>query len=280
MPAGGEEGEVQGKLPTCQGRLLHGDYTIGSRGTQTWWLICMCYIESLFCFYVYKEWMNIGWKGMPVLPKLLVPLVNAYPFNITPGCTAPVGGELLLQDGALPPFLPTIPAQFLSKPPLMKDFRTSPPGGPKWAMNCTRPSLSKALLGRSYAGVHSSCFSLYFLLILVNRTPWVIYIPFKLIREWSQMNNYLNFLFCPEGVTQCFIYIFIYSGEDSWRKEMSGQHQGNPCLWGRVGFQHHGLWTGPFEPERHCNFLPLREFLLQSLRDLRQFCGYLYKIHW
>lgn len=133
MPAGGEEGEVQGKLPTCQGRLLHGDYTIGSRGTQTWWLVCMCYIESLFYFYVYKEWMNIGWKGMPVLPKLLVPLVNAYPFNITPGCTAPVGGELLLQDGALPPFLPTIPAQFLSKPPLMKDFRTSPPGGPRWS---------------------------------------------------------------------------------------------------------------------------------------------------
>lgn len=178
-------------------------------------------------------------------------------------------------------FLPSSPLFLLSFFRNLPWWRTSgqalleAPGG---AMNCTRPSLSKALLGRSYAGVHS-CFSLYFLLILVNRTPWVIYIPFKLIREWSQMNNYLNFLFCPEGVTQCFIYIFIYSGEDSWRKEMSGQHQGNPCLWERVGFEHHGLWTGPFEPERHCNFLPLWEFLLQSLRDLRQFCGYLYKIH-
>lgn len=179
-------------------------------------------------------------------------------------------------------FLPSSPLFLLSFFRNLPWWRTSgqalleAPGG---AMNCTRPSFSKALLGRSYAGVHS-CFSLYFLLILVNRTPWVIYIPFKSIREWSQMNNYLNFLFCPEGVTQCFIYIFIYSGEDSWRKEMSGQHQGNPCLWERVGFEHHGLWTGPFEPERHCNFLPLREFLLQSLRDLRQFCGYLYKIHW
>lgn len=35
-PAGDEKGEVLGKLAACQGKLLHGDYTIGSGGTRTW----------------------------------------------------------------------------------------------------------------------------------------------------------------------------------------------------------------------------------------------------
>lgn len=146
---------------------------------------------------IYKEGVNVRWKGMPVLPKLLVSLVNSYPFKITP--PALIGGELLLQEGA-PPFLPPFPFSFFQNLPWWRTSGQALLEAPRWAMNCTKFSLSKALLGHSYAGVHCSYFSLYFLLTLVNRTPWVIYIPFKLIGEWSQMNNYLNFLFCPEGV--------------------------------------------------------------------------------
>lgn len=82
--------------------------------------------------------------------------------------------------------------------------------------------LSKTQLDDSYAGIHS-CFSLHFLPILISQTLRVIKMPCKLTGEWSQIHNYLNFLFCPQRASWYGRYVFTYSARpcEVKRKDVS-----------------------------------------------------------
>lgn len=125
-------------------------------------------------------------SGMTLLSQQVMML----PIPLSGGCTDPFSAELWCQNSSL--FLPsswlTSLLGFSKNLPLMKDFRKNPlchPGKVHYPISLFHVpvgsyrfvkeifSISKTQLVHSYADIHS-CFSLYFLLIPVNRTLRVI----------------------------------------------------------------------------------------------------------